>query len=123
MAILQERKRKLLIPAKDVNNALASPDLQNLTIEDLKKIKYIDEQISKRKIIIENNYESLKSKEESGTLTPAERKYLDKLEKSKEEPSCDFNDIAAMDDVMVRGTETKMYDWWENKLKNEGWDQ
>lgn len=123
LAILQERKRKLLIPAKDVNNALASPDLQNLTIEDLKKIKYIDEQISKRKIIIENNYESLKSKEESGTLTPAERKYLDKLEKSKEEPSCDFNDIAAMDDVMVRGTETKMYDWWENKLKNEGWDQ
>lgn len=123
LAILQERKRKLLIPAKDVNNALASPDLQNLTIEDLKKIKYIDEQISKRKIIIENNYESLKSKEESGTLTPAERKYLDKLEKSKEDPSCDFNDIAAMDDVMVRGTETKMYDWWENKLKNEGWDQ
>lgn len=123
LAILQERKRKLLIPAKDVNNALASPDLQNLTIEDLKKIKYIDEQISKRKIIIENNYESLKSKEESGTLTPSERKYLDKLEKSKEEPSCDFNDIAAMDDVMVRGTETKMYDWWENKLKNEGWDQ
>lgn len=123
LAILQERKRKLLIPAKDVNNALASQDLQNLTIEDLKKIKYIDEQISKRKIIIENNYESLKSKEESGTLTPAERKYLDKLEKSKEEPSCDFNDIAAMDDVMVHGTETKMYDWWENKLKNEGWDQ
>lgn len=123
LAILQERKRKLLIPAKDVNNALASPDLQKLTIDDLKKIKYIDEQISKRKIIIENNYESLKSKEESGTLTPAERKYLDKLEKSKEEPSCDFNDIAAMDDVMVRGTETKMYDWWENKLKNEGWDQ
>lgn len=123
LAILQERKRKLLIPAKDVNNALASPDLQNLTIEDLRKIKYIDEQISKRKIVIENNYESLKSKEESGTLTPAERKYLDKLEKSKEEPSCDFNDIAAMDDVMVRGTETKMYDWWENKLKNEGWDQ
>lgn len=123
LAILQERKRKLLIPAKDVNNALASPDLQNLTIEDLRKIKYIDEQISKRKIIIENNYESLKSKEESGTLTPAERKYLDKLEKSKEDPSCDFNDIAAMDDVMVKGTETKMYDWWENKLKNEGWDQ
>lgn len=123
LAILQERKRKLLIPAKDVNNALASPDLQKLTIDDLKKIKYIDEQISKRKIIIENNYESLKSKEESGTLTPAERKYLDKLEKSKEEPSCDFNDIAAMDDVMVRGTETKMYDWWESKLKNEGWDQ
>lgn len=123
LAILQERKRKLLIPAKDVNNALASPDLQKLTIEDLRKIKYIDEQISKRKIIIENNYESLKSKEESGTLTPVERKYLNKLEKSKEEPSYDFNDIAAMDDVMVRGTETKMYDWWENKLKNEGWDQ
>ena len=123
LAILQERKRKLLIPAKDVNNALASPDLQKLTIEDLRKIKYIDEQISKRKIIIENNYESLKSKEESGTLTPVERKYLNKLEKSKEEPSYDFNDIAAMDDVVVRGTETKMYDWWENKLKNEGWDQ
>jgi hypothetical protein len=28
-----------------------------------------------------------------------------------------------MDDVKIRGTETKMYDWWENKLKNEGWDQ
>lgn len=123
LAILQERRRKLLIPAKDINNALSSPDLQKLTVDDLKKIKYIDEQISKRKIVIENNYESLKSKEENGTLTPAERKYLDKLEKSKEEPSCDFNDIAAMDDVMVRGTETKMYDWWENKLKNEGWDQ
>lgn len=123
LAILQERKRKLLIPAKDVNNALASPDLQNLTIEDLKKIKYIDIKISERRAKIENNYESLKSKEESGTLTPAERKYLDKLEKSKEEPSCDFDDIAVMTDIMVRGTETKMYDWWENKLKNEGWDQ
>lgn len=123
LAILQERKRKLLIPAKDVNNALASPDLQNLTIEDLRKIRDIDIQISERRVKIENDYESLKSKEESGTLTPAERKYLDRLEKSKEEPSCDFNDIAVMDDVRVRGTETKMYDWWENKLKNEGWDQ
>lgn len=28
-----------------------------------------------------------------------------------------------MDDVKIRGTETKMYDWWENKLKNEGYDQ
>nr|DAT92640.1 MAG TPA: hypothetical protein [Caudoviricetes sp.] len=36
LAILQERRRKLLIPAKDVNDALASPDLQNLTVEDLK---------------------------------------------------------------------------------------
>lgn len=123
LAILQERKRKLLIPAKDVNNALASPDLQNLTIEDLRKIRDIDIQISERRVKIENDYELLKSKEESGTLTPAERKYLDKLEKSKEEPSYDFNDIAVMDDVRVRGTETKMYDWWENKLKNEGWDQ
>lgn len=123
LAILQEKRRKLLIPAKDVNDALASPDLQNLTIEDLKQIRYLDEQISRRKLIIENNYETLKSKEESGTLTPAERKYLDKLEKSKEEPSCDFNDIAAMDEVKVRGTETTMYDWWENKLKNEGWSQ
>lgn len=123
LAILQERRRKLLIPAKDVNNALASPDLQNLTIEDLRKIKHIDEQIARRKIIIENNYQSLKSKEESGTLTPAERKYLDKLEKSNETPSFDFNDIAQMDDVKIRGTETKMYDWWENKLKNEGYDQ
>lgn len=123
LAILQQRRRKLLIPAKDVNNALASPDLQNLTTEDLRKIKYIDEQIARRKIIIENNYQALKSKEESGTLTPAERKYLDKLEKSNETPSFDFNDIAQMDDVKVRGTETKMYDWWENKLKNEGWDQ
>ena len=123
LAILQERRRKLLIPAKDVNNALASPDLQNLTIEDLRKIKHIDEQIARRKIIIENNYQALKSKEESGTLTPAERKYLDKLEKSNETPSFDFNDIAQMDDVKIRGTETKMYDWWENKLKNEGWDQ
>lgn len=123
LAILQERRRKLLIPAKDVNNALASPDLQNLTIEDLKKIKHIDQQIARRKIIIENNYQALKSKEESGTLTPAERKYLDKLEKSNEAPSFDFNDIAQMDDVKIRGTETKMYDWWENKLKNEGWDQ
>lgn len=123
LAILQERRRKLLIPAKDVNNALASPDLQNLTIEDLKKIKHIDQQIARRKIIIENNYQALKSKEESGTLTPAERKYLDKLEKSNETPSFDFNDIAQMDDVKIRGTETKMYDWWENKLKNEGWDQ
>lgn len=123
LAILQERRRKLLIPAKDVNDALASPDLQNLTIEDLKQIQYLDEQISRRKLIIENNYETLKSKEENGTLTPAERKYLDKLEKSKEEPSCDFNDIAAMDEVKVRGTETTMYDWWENKLKNEGWSQ
>lgn len=123
LAILQERRRKLLIPAKDVNNALASPDLQNLTIEDLKKIKHIDQQISRRKIIIENNYQALKSKEESGTLTPAERKYLDKLEKSNETPSFDFNDIAQMDDVKIHGTETKMYDWWENKLKNEGWDQ
>lgn len=123
LAILQERKRKLLIPAKDVNNALASPDLQNLTIEDLRKIRDIDIQISERRVKIENDYESLKSKEESGTLTPAERKYLDKLEKSKEEPSYDFNDIAVMDDIRVRGTETKMYDWWENKLKNEGWDQ
>lgn len=123
LAILQERRRKLLIPAKDVNNALASPDLQNLTIEDLRKIKHIDQQIARRKIIIENNYQALKSKEESGTLTPAERKYLDKLEKSNETPSFDFNDIAQMDDVKIRGTETKMYDWWENKLKNEGWDQ
>lgn len=123
LAILQERRRKLLIPAKDVNNALASPDLQNLTIEDLKKIKHIDQQIARRKIIVENNYQALKSKEESGTLTPAERKYLDKLEKSNEAPSFDFNDIAQMDDVKIRGTETKMYDWWENKLKNEGWDQ
>lgn len=123
LAILQERRRKLLIPAKDVNNALASPDLQNLTIEDLRKIKHIDEQIARRKAIIENNYQSLKSKEESGTLTPAERKYLDKLEKSNETPSLDFNDIAQMDDVKIRGTETKMYDWWENKLKNEGYDQ
>lgn len=123
LAILQERRRKLLIPAKDVNNALASPDLQNLTTEDLRKIKHIDEQIARRKIIIENNYQALKSKEESGTLTPAERKYLDKLEKSNETPSFDFNDIAQMDDVKIRGTETKMYDWWENKLKNEGWDQ
>lgn len=123
LAILQERRRKLLIPAKDVNNALASPDLQNLTIEDLKKIKHIDQQIARRKIIIENNYQALKSKEESGTLTPAERKYLDKLEKSNETPSFDFNDIAQMDDVKIRGTETKMYDWWENKLKNEGYDQ
>lgn len=123
LAILQERRRKLLIPAKDVNNALASPDLQNLTIEDLKKIKHIDQQIARRKIIIENNYQALKSKEESGILTPAERKYLDKLEKSNEAPSFDFNDIAQMDDVKIRGTETKMYDWWENKLKNEGWDQ
>lgn len=123
LAILQERRRKLLIPAKDVNNVLASPDLQNLTIEDLRKIKHIDEQIARRKIIIENNYQALKSKEESGTLTPAERKYLDKLEKSNETPSFDFNDIAQMDDVKIRGTETKMYDWWENKLKNEGWDQ
>lgn len=123
LAILQERRRKLLIPAKDVNNALASPDLQNLTVEDLIKIKHIDEQIARRKAIIENNYQSLKSKEESGTLTPAERKYLDKLEKSNETPSFDFNDIAQMDDVKIRGTETKMYDWWENKLKNEGYDQ
>lgn len=123
LAILQERRRKLLIPAKDVNNALASPDLQNLTIEDLKKIKHIDQQIARRKIIIENNYQALKSKEESGALTPAERKYLDKLEKSNEAPSFDFNDIAQMDDVKIRRTETKMYDWWENKLKNEGWDQ
>lgn len=123
LAILQERRRKLLIPAKDVNNALASPDLQNLTIEDLRKIKRIDQQIARRKIIIENNYQALKSKEKSGTLTPAERKYLDKLEKSNETPSFDFNDIAQMDDVKIRGTETKMYDWWENKLKNEGWDQ
>ena len=123
LAILYERRRKLLIPAKDVNDALASPDLQNLTIEDLKQIKYLDEQISRRKLIIENNYETLKSKEESGTLTPAERKYLDKLEKSKEQPSCDFNDIAAMDEVKISGTETTMYDWWENKLKNEGWNQ
>lgn len=123
LAILWERRRKLLIPAKDVNNALASPDLQNLTIEDLRKIKYIDQQIARRKIIIENNYQALKSKEESGTLTPAERKYLDKLEKSNETPSFDFNDIAQMDDVKIRGTETKMYDWWENKLKNEGLDQ
>lgn len=123
LAILQERRRKLLIPAKDVNNALASPDLQNLTTEDLRNIKHIDEQIARRKIIIENNYQALKSKEESGTLTPAERKYLDKLEKSNETPSFDFNDIAQMDDVKIRGTETKMYDWWENKLKNEGWDQ
>lgn len=123
LAILQERRRKLLIPAKDVNNALASPDLQNLTIEDLRKIKRIDQQIARRKIIIENNYQALKSKEESGTLTPAERKYLDKLEKSNETPSFDFNYIAQMDDVKIRGTETKMYDWWENKLKNEGWDQ
>ena len=123
LAILQERRRKLLIPAKDVNDALASPNLQNLTIDDLKQIQYLDEQISRRKLIIENNYKTLKSKEESGTLTPAERKYLDKLEKSKEEPSCDFNDIAAMDEVKVRGTETTMYDWWENKLKNEGWSQ
>lgn len=123
LAILQERRRKLLIPAKDVNNALASPDLQNLTIEDLRKIKHIDQQIARRKIIIENNYQALKSKEESGTLTPAERKYLDKLEKSNETPSFDFNDIAQMDDVKIRGTETKMYDWWENKLKNEGYDQ
>lgn len=123
LAILQERRRKLLIPAKDVNNALASPDLQNLTTEDLRKIKHIDEQIARRKIIIENNYQALKSKEESGTLTPAERKYLDKLEKSNETPSFDFNDIAQMDDVKIRGTETKVYDWWENKLKNEGWDQ
>lgn len=123
LAILQERRRKLLIPAKDVNNALASPDLQNLTIEDLEKIKHIDEQIARRKIVIENNYEALKSKEESGTLTPAERKYLDKLEKSNEDPSFDFNDIAQMDYVKIRGTETTMYDWWENKLKNEGWNQ
>lgn len=123
LAILQERKRKLLIPAKDVNNALASPDLQNLTIEDLKKIKHIDQQIARRKIIIENNYQALKSKEESGTLTPAERKYLDKLEKSNEIPSFDFDDIAQMDDVKIRGTETKMYDWWKNKLENEGYDQ
>lgn len=123
LAILQERRRKLLIPAKDVNNALASPDLQNLTVGDLIKIKHIDEQIARRKAIIENNYQSLKSKEESGTLTPAERKYLDKLEKSNETPSFDFNDIAQMDDVKIRGTETKMYDWWENKLKNEGYDQ
>lgn len=123
LAILQERRRKLLIPAKDVNNALASPDLQNLTTEDLREIKHIDEQIARRKIIIENNYQALKSKEQSGTLTPAERKYLDKLEKSNETPSFDFNDIAQMDDVKIRGTETKMYDWWENKLKNEGWDQ
>lgn len=123
LAILQERRRKLLIPAKDVNNALVSPDLQNLTVGDLIKIKHIDEQIARRKAIIENNYQSLKSKEESGTLTPAERKYLDKLEKSNETPSFDFNDIAQMDDVKVRGTETKMYDWWENKLKNEGYDQ
>lgn len=123
LAILQDRRRKLLIPAKDVNNALASPDLQNLTTEDLRKIKHIDEQIARRKIIIENNYQALKSKEQSGTLTPAERKYLDKLEKSNETPSFDFNDIAQMDDVKIRGTETKMYDWWENKLKNEGWDQ
>ena len=123
LAILQERKRKLLIPAKDINNALASPDLQNLTIEDLRKIKHIDQQIARRKIIIENNYQALKSKEESGTLTPAERKYLDKLKKSNETPSFDFNDIAQMDDVKIRGTETKMYDWWENKLKNEGYDQ
>lgn len=123
LAILQERRRKLLIPAKDVNNALASPDLQNLTVEDLIKIKNIDVQIARRKAIIENNYQSLKSKEESGTLTPAERKYLDKLEKSNETPSFDFNDIAQMDDVKIRGTETKMYDWWENKLKNEGYDQ
>lgn len=123
LAILQERRRKLLIPAKDVNNALASPDLQNLTIEDLKKIKHIDQQIARRKIIIENNYQALKSKEESGTLTPAERKYLDKLEKSNETPSFDFNDIAQMDNVKIRGTETNMYDWWENKLKNEGYDQ
>jgi hypothetical protein len=65
-----------------------------LTIEDLRKIKHIDEQIARRKIIIENNYQALKSKEESGTLTPAERKYLDKLEKSNETPSFDFNDIA-----------------------------
>lgn len=123
LAILQERRRKLLIPAKDVNNALASPDLQNLTIEDLEKIKHIDEQIARRKIVIENNYEVLKSKEESGTLTSAERKYLDKLEKSNEDPSFDFNDIAQMDYVKIRGTETTMYDWWENKLKNEGWNQ
>lgn len=123
LAILQERRRKLLIPAKDVNNALASPDLQNLTIEDLEKIKHIDEQIARRKIVIENNYEALKSKEESGTLTSAERKYLDKLEKSNEELSFDFNDIAQMDYVKIRGTETTMYDWWENKLKNEGWNQ
>ena len=123
LAILQERKRKLLIPAKDINNALASPDLQNLTIEDLRKIKHIDQQIARRKIIIENNYQALKSKEESGTLIPAERKYLDKLKKSNETPSFDFNDIAQMDDVKIRGTETKMYDWWENKLKNEGYDQ
>lgn len=123
LAILQERRRKLLIPAKDVNNALASPDLQNLTIEDLRKIKHIDQQIARRKIIIENNYQALKSKEESGTLTPAERKYLDKLEKSNETPSFDFNDIAQMDDVKIRGTETKMYDWWKNKLENEGYDQ
>ena len=123
LAILQERRRKLLIPAKDVNNALASPDLQNLTIEDLEKIKHIDEQIARRKIVIENNYEALKSKEESGTLTSAERKYLDKLEKSNEDPSFDFNDIAQMDYVKIRGTETTMYDWWENKLKNEGWNQ
>lgn len=123
LAILQERRRKLLIPAKDINNALASPDLQNLTIEDLEKIKHIDEQIARRKIVIENNYEALKSKEESGTLTSAERKYLDKLEKSNEDPSFDFNDIAQMDYVKIRGTETTMYDWWENKLKNEGWNQ
>lgn len=123
LAILQERRRKLLIPAKDVNNALASPDLQNLTIEDLEKIKHIDEQIARRKIVIENNYEALKSKEESGTLTSAERKYLDKLEKSNEDPSFDFNDIAQMDYVKIRGTETTTYDWWENKLKNEGWNQ
>lgn len=63
LAILQKKRRKLLIPAKDVNDALASPDLQNLTIEDLKQIQYLDEQIS-RKLIIENNYETLKSKEE-----------------------------------------------------------
>lgn len=123
LAILQERRRKLLIPAKDVNNALASPDLQNLTIEDLEKIKHIDEQIARRKIVIENNYEALKSKKESGTLTSAEKKYLDKLEKSNEDPSFDFNDIAWMDYVKIRGTETTMYDWWENKLKNEGWNQ
>lgn len=123
LAILQERKRKLLIPAKDIYDALVSPNLQNLTIEDLKKIKHIDQQIARRKIIIENNYQALKSKEESGTLTPAERKYLDKLEKSNEIPSFDFDDIAQMDDVKIRGTETKMYDWWKNKLENEGYDQ
>lgn len=123
LAILQERRRKLLIPAKNINNALASPDLQNLTVDDLRQIQRLDEQISRRKLIIENNYETLKSKEENNTLTPAERKYLDKLEKSKETPSCDFNDIAAMDEVKVPGTETTMYDWWENKLKNEGWSQ